>query len=510
VRRHPGPPGSESDLEGYLGLGGRLAEGPAPEMVEAGFSLECADAPILHAGLGMADLAHAVVLAEGSLLPAPEAARQLRRALLEMSEIPAEDFPYDPRLGDAWNSRHRELGRRVPELAGWLTVGRPRREAGRIAFRIAVRQRILEAHAAMSSLGLALLGQARAHRRTLMVDHTYLQPAQPTTLAYLLLGYLYPVLRDLERLRRAFEWANLSPAGAGGNAGSSLPLDRQRLASLLGFDGVVVHARDAMWQTDDLVEILAVVAGAATHASQIASDLEVFASPGFGFLELSDAHSRASALMPQKKNPYPLPVVRGSAGVLAGRLAGLISLLKTGSARTDHFLFSYGEVPRALDLFSRSERLLAGTMATLRFDVEALADSARLGFLGAADLAESLAFEGVLDPDSAHRLVGAAVRAADAEGRVDLRPEDLKQQAQHLGLELRAGDQELQAAVDRSSKAERLVSSRTVLGGSAPHQVGLMLRSTGAALRREQRWREAVAARLEQVEKELSRVAANW
>jgi hypothetical protein len=86
----------------------------------------------------------------------------------------------------------------------------------------------------------------------------------------------------------------------------------------------------------------------------------------------------------------------------------------------------------------------------------------------------------------------------------------LKQQARHLGLELRAGDRELQAAVDGSSQAARLVSSRTVLGGSAPHQVGLMLRSTGATLRREQRWREAVTARLEQVEQELSRVAADW
>jgi argininosuccinate lyase len=486
----------------YLGLGGRLTEGPSEEMIEAGFGLESADAPILHDGLAVADLAHALVLVEAGYVTGPDA-RRLLSALLEMREIPVDLFPYDPRLGDAWNSRYAELTRLVGGLAGWLTVGRPRREAGRVAFRIALRARILEAHRALVAIAEAVHKQAKAHRGTVMADYTYLQPAQPTTLGYLLLSYIYPVLRDAVRLRRVFASINHSPAGAGGNTGSSLPLDRARLAKLLGFDGLALHARDAMWQTDDLVELLAVVAGAATHAAQIASDLEIFASSAFGFVELADSHSRASALMPQKKNPYSLAVIRGYAGVLDGRLTGLLALLKTGSGRSDHFIFGYGEVARALDMFSRSERLLAGTLDTLRFDRATLANSAYHGYLGAADLAEALVLEGFCDHPTAHKIVGAAVRTANSVGRADVTAEDISEHAVKFGVDLPPDEPRLQSAISRCSDPMALVRSRTVIGGSGAHSVAEMLRASKSALREQIRWNQTTASKLNKVNDNL-------
>jgi argininosuccinate lyase len=318
---------------------------------------------------------------------------------------------------------------------------------------------------------------------------------------------MYPVLRDAGRLRRVFASINQSPAGAGGNTGSSLPLDRTRLAKLLGFDGPVLHARDAMWRTDDLVELLAVVAGAATHAAQIATDLEIFASSAFGFVELADSHSRASALMPQKKNPYPLAVIRGYAGILGGRLSGLLALLKTGSARSDHFIFGYGEVARALDMFSRSERLLAGTVDTIRFDRAALAHSAYRGYLGAADLAETLVIEGFCDHDIAHKIVGAAVRTADGVGRADLTVEDIMEQAAQFGIELPPDRMRLQSAIVRCSDPVALVRSRTVIGGSGSDSVAEMLRASRSALREEIRWNKATAAKLNKAEYGLQ---AEW
>src|SRR5207244_6971702 len=128
-------------------------------------------------------------------------------------------------------------------VAGWLWVGRPRREAARVAWRLSLRRGVLDAHAALRELAAAYLAQAHRHRDTLMSDFTYLQPAQPTTLGYVLAGHAQPVLRHLERLQDAFRWVNRSPAGAGGTTGSSLPLDRGRLAALLGFDEVISPAR---------------------------------------------------------------------------------------------------------------------------------------------------------------------------------------------------------------------------------------------------------------------------
>ena len=138
--QQPSPP------EGYLGTTARITSGPAPELVEAGYALEIADAPLLHRGLTLADLAHLVELVECGALTRAEAA-PLCTVLLELLDQPAAAFPYDPVYGDAYNSRERELERTLGPATGWLHLGRTRREAGRIAFRLAVRDKLLSLHA---------------------------------------------------------------------------------------------------------------------------------------------------------------------------------------------------------------------------------------------------------------------------------------------------------------------------------------------------------------------------
>ncbi|HET8953640.1 MAG TPA: hypothetical protein VFN44_24170, partial [Solirubrobacteraceae bacterium] len=124
--------------EGYLGAGSRIRRGPAPELVEAGFALELADAPLLHRGFGLADLAHAIVLGEGGVIPAADL-RALLGALLDLLD---GDVPADASYGDLANVRERQLTQRIGGPSGWLNAGRPRREAGRIAFRLALRARV--------------------------------------------------------------------------------------------------------------------------------------------------------------------------------------------------------------------------------------------------------------------------------------------------------------------------------------------------------------------------------
>ncbi|HVW34595.1 MAG TPA: lyase family protein, partial [Acidimicrobiia bacterium] len=356
---------------GFLGLGGRLGRPAGEELVSAGFGLEMDDAALLHDGFGLADIAHVLTLDDLGVLPGGDGPALLA-ALLEMVAIPAGEFPYDPAWGDPWNSRERWLEAKAGARAGWLTVGRPRREAARVAMRIALRAAVLDTHRAFVTLADAYLALAKRHRGTLMADFTYLQPAQPTSFGYLMAGHLQPVLRHLDRLEDAYGWVNSSPAGAGGTSGSSLPLDRDRLAARLGFSGVVGHARDAMWQTDGLVALLATLAAAATEAGQVAQDLEIWASPAFGFVTLADEYCRVSALMPQKKNPYALAVVRHAGGDVAGSLAGLLSTLRTGTARTDHFLSATGDVHRSLASTAGAARLLAGVLSTLKLNKVAL------------------------------------------------------------------------------------------------------------------------------------------
>ena len=172
-------------------------------------------------------------------------------------------------------------------------------------------------------------------------------------------------MRHLDRIESAYGRADVSPAGAGGAGGSRLPLDRARLAELLGFGSVGAHTRDAMWSVDALADAVTAAVQAVATISQFAADLEIFASPAFGYLTLDASLCRASVLMPQKRNPYALAVLRGGAGTLAGRLAGLLATGLTPSARTDNWLYAYGEVTGALDLAGRLVRLGAAVAAGL-------------------------------------------------------------------------------------------------------------------------------------------------
>ena len=152
-----------------------------------------------------------------------------------------------------------------------------------------------------------------------MAEQTYLQHAQPSTFGHYLLGAVYPALRDVDRLTADLDWVNRSPAGAGGVNGSPLTGDRQRIADLLGFDGVIEHTRDAMWQADGFTSVVGTAASLVTTLAKLAEDLEIWSSGEFGYVSLADGHTRSSVLMPQKRNPYALTMVRGEAGVLIGR-----------------------------------------------------------------------------------------------------------------------------------------------------------------------------------------------
>ena len=458
----------------YLGAGGRLTGGPAPELVRAGYAHEITHGPRLARWLSSADLAHAVALIEGGAVGGDEA-RGLLEGLLALDAIAPEAFPWRADLGDAFNSREHELKARVgPAAAGWLSAGRPRREAFRVALRLAARTGIADLHDATLDLAQALVGLADRHADDLAADYTYLQPAQPSSIGHLLLTYAYPALRDAARMREVHDWLDLSVAGVGGSAGSRWPLDRARLAELLGCTGVMTHAKDAMWQADGYIALAAAVVTAATHGSQLGQDLEIFASQEFAAVQLADRHSRASALMPQKRNPYALAVMRTQAGIAAGDLAAMLVTLHTGSARTDHFHLLNGSVPRLLDEAVAVTRLAAEVVGGLEIDAARWERAAREGFTAAADVADVLAVEAGLDYRTAHHVVGRAVRELLDEGLPPdaLTPERLSAAAERsVGRALRISAEALADALDPAA----CVAARRQVGSAAPAEVASMI-----------------------------------
>ena len=491
--------------EGYLGAEARISSGPAPELVEAGYAPELADAGLLHRGLGLADLAQLLMLVESGVVPAAVGA-ELATTLLEWLDVPAEEFPYDAQYGDAYNSRERELERRHGVSAGWLHTGRTRREAGRIAFRLAMREQLLDLHDAVGRLVTALTDQATAHASTLWADTTYLQPAQPSTFGHYLGAFGEEAARHLGRVEAAYRWADRSPAGVGGVGGTRVPLDRARLGDLLGFTEVGAHTRDVMWATDGLVDAVLAAAQAATTADRLAEDLEIFTSPGFGYVELDASLCRASVLMPQKRNPYALAVIRAGAGTLVGRVTGLLVTQRTPSARTDNWLHAYGEVASSLELGRRVVALGAAVVEGLTVDTDALAQAAAASFTGAADLAEELVLGSGLDYRSAYRVVGRAVADALAAGRPSIEATELTRLARELlDVDLEVTPTEVAAAMDPA----RILTTRTAVGGSAPERVRDHCALLRQRVEQATAFRETERARVAAAEAALIAVAAN-
>src|SRR5436190_21340356 len=245
-----------------------------------------------------------------------------------------------------------------------------------------------------------------------MADYTYLQPAQSTTFGHYLLGFAYPLLRDLERLQALFNRTNQSPAGCGSVNGSRLPQNRNRLAELLGFDGLAQHARDAMWQPDSPIETLSVVVSALVNLDRLAEDLQIFATTEFDLIELSEGHARASVIMPQKKNPYALAYVRGATNELIGMQTSVAALGRTPSGQVDNRIFMYGDVPRALEMATGVATLMGGVLNGMSFHSSVATERLANGFTTATDLAEMITLETGLDFRTAHRIVGRLVREA--------------------------------------------------------------------------------------------------
>ncbi len=502
-KRNNGERGGPSPVsEQVLEVGARLTRGPSELLIRTAFAKELDDQASLFEAIGLADLAHTLVMMETGVIP-KDAGRTLIAALLQLHKRPA-DFSLDSARGDLYTNREAWLATQTG-ASTWLGSGRARREATTTAFLIKLRGGLLGLAEALTTTGKAITVGARKFRTALVPDYTYLQSAQPTTFGHYLLGFAYPLLRDLDRIRTLYGRVNRSPAGCGSTNGSRLPQDRERLRELLGFDGLVIHARDAMWQADLPIEAAAVLTAVLVNLDRLAEDLQIYATDEFALVELDDSHARASKIMPQKKNPFALTHVRGVASMMIGTLAASAAAGRTPSGQPDNRLPLYGLIPRAIGDTNDAVGLMGEVVQFLTFKEQRGRSRLDRGFALATDLAEVLVLESGLDFRQAHKLVGHLVRRNLADGDLNrLTPDELAAAAMEiLGQQVELSQAALRNALD----PEAAVLARTAPGGAAPEAMEAMIAECEQALAETNAWASRHRGRLQMAEDALLRTA---
>jgi argininosuccinate lyase len=310
----------------------------------------------------------------------------------------------------------RRLVERVGDAGRRLHTGRSRNEQVSLDLRLYLRRRIPVLQRAVAALVAACADQAASAGSTLMPSYTHLRRAQPVLVAHFFLSHAAALRRDHPRLGGAADEADALPLGSGAVAGTSYPIDTEALARRLGFSRVVPNSIDASSDRDFVASFLYATALSMVHLSRIAEDLIIFTGEEHGFFELSDASATGSSMMPQKKNPDPLELVRGKTGRAIGHLAGWLATVKGLPSGYNKDLQEDKEA-----VFD-AERTLAASLAATEAVVSRLtlnaarSERASSGLLLATDVADYLVARG-MPFRRAHEVVGAMVRRLLAEGR---------------------------------------------------------------------------------------------
>jgi argininosuccinate lyase len=365
------------------------------------------------------------------------------------------------------------LGEVVGELAGQAHLGRSRNEQTVTALRLWIRGTIDRLREGLGLLVTTLAEQGRQGADAVMPGYTHTRVAEPITFGHLAAAHAWALVRDDQRLRDARTRVNLLPLGSGALAGTAIALDRDAMAKELGFDGPTPNALDAVMDRDFAVEFVAACAMLQTHLARLAEDLIHFAGPEHGFVDLPEAFTTGSSLMPQKKNPDALELIRGKAARLDGNLVRLLALLKGLPAGYQKDLQEDKEaVFDSADTTMGSIAVMAGVIAGLSLHRDAMKAAAAQEEMMAAGLAVALAREG-MPFRKAHGVVGSLVAEAQNSG-LSLRETAA---AELLTLSPKVAEQ-LDALFDPA----RAVEAKSLPGGTAPDAVRASLDQAVAAV----------------------------
>ena len=418
--------------------------------------------------------AHAAMLAHQGVISQQDA-DAIRAGLDDIAgQIERGEFAFDvDRDEDIHMAIERVLTENIGPAGGRLHTGRSRNDQTAVDTHLIARDLADEILASLAKLEAVLLDRAQGEFGVVMPGYTHMQPAQPVLLSHHLLAYFWMFNRDFRRVSAAREAANVCPLGAAALAGTTYPLDRHMPAEALGFSGPTANSMDSVSDRDYLLDLIYACSVCQVHLSRLCEELVWWSSAEFGFVEMDDAHSTGSSIMPQKKNPDFAELVRGKSGRVVGDLTSLLVTVKGTPLTYDKDLQEDKEpLFDAADTVLGSLMACTGMLATCTFKEERMREASHEGYMAATDLADYLVGKG-LPFRQAHAVVGRIVGDCVREGVAlqQLSTDELRSYSELF-------DDDAHEALDIDS----IVRRRTTFGGTGHEAVRAQLKLATEAL----------------------------
>jgi argininosuccinate lyase len=441
---------------------GRLSVEPDKDITNFTSSME-ADKRIFDADIEV-DKAHVIMLREQDIIKADDCSA----ILSGLDKIKKEGISA---LDTSYEDVHIALEARLIELVGEDTGGRmhsarSRNDEVAACIRLSLRGELIDLMEEVHDLISAMVNTAAKHHETIMPGYTHTQHAQPTTLAHHLLAHASAYLRDLERLKGAYERTNRNPLGAAAFASTGFPINRKRTAELLGFDSVLENSMDAVSTRDFMIESLGCYANLMTDLSRLAEELILWSSSEFDFIELDDKYSSTSSIMPQKKNPDIAELMRAKTGTVDGALMSVLTICKALPYSYDRDLQeATPHLWRATDNVRSSVRMAQGMISTMKLKKENMESALDKGFMTATELADTIVRTTGIPFRTAHHIVGSCARTGKTPTLADVDELSLKilnEKLSDRGL----SEKDIREALDPAGN----IKKRSVPGGPAPKE----------------------------------------
>ena len=354
-------------------------------------------------------VAHARMLGRQGIITKGEARAIVAGLRKVLADIETENFIFRPDDEDIHMAIEKALTERIGDVGGKLHTGRSRNDQVALDIRLYLRAEICRVLGFIAELKAGFLALAKKECGTIMPGYTHLQKAQPVLLSHYLLAFWEMLVRDEARFRDCLKRINVMPLGAGALAGTGLPIDRIYVARLLHFPAVSENSMDAVSDSDFVAEFIFAASLTMMHRSRFCEDLVLWSTEEFGYVEIADAFTTGSSIMPQKKNPDVAELIRGKTGRVYGHLVSLLTILK-GLPMTYNRDLQEDKEPLfdTVDTLQASLGVLAGMIGRLTFNRKRMEKGAQGGFSTATDVAEYLVLKGVPFRE-AHGIVGKLV-----------------------------------------------------------------------------------------------------
>jgi len=426
-------------------------------------------------------IAHARMLAKAGIIADEEASRIVDGLQEILKEIESGSFEFDIADEDIHMSIERALIEKIGPVGGKLHTARSRNDQVALDARMFLKDAIVEVGNEIVALQAELVNIAKREMGTVLPGYTHLQRAQPVLFSHHMMAYFWMLRRDFNRFKGCYKRTDVMPLGSAALAGTTYPIDMEFVSEELGFEKISNNSLDAVSDRDFIIEFQAAAATLMMHLSRLAEELIIWSSAEFSFIELDDAYTTGSSIMPQKKNADVAELIRGKTGRVYGNLTQILTTMKGLPLAYNKDMQEDKEgLLDSITTIKNSLFGMKGMISTMKVNSEIMRQSAEGGFTNATELADYLVGKGIPFRD-AHRISGNMVRKAIEEGcwLMDFSLEEFQAESDLI-------DDDVYDALDIDNAVKR----RNIRGGTAPERVEEQIQKAGKLLEKEQKWLE--------------------